>query len=63
MAKSHMAIAEVLEIVIDAPRLFASDPAQAAVDRLALEAGAGCSDFGNDVAPRECSSPGALAQT
>lgn len=59
-AKSHLTIAEVLEIVIDAARLFTSHPAQAAVDRLAREATVGCSDFGDDVATREFGRAGAL---
>jgi aryl-alcohol dehydrogenase-like predicted oxidoreductase len=59
-AKSHLTIAEVLEIAIDAARLFTSHPAQAAVDRLAREATVGCSDFGDDVATREFGRAGAL---
>lgn len=57
-----MAIAEDLEIAIDAARLFASHPAQAPIDGLAFEAGTGRLDFGDDVAAGERVGVGALVE-
>jgi hypothetical protein len=52
-----LTIAEVLEVAIDAAGFFASHPAQAPVDRLALEAGAGRLDFRDDVAAGDAVAP------
>lgn len=52
-AKSQLAIAEILKVAMGTTALLASQAAEAAIDRLTLEDGTGCLDFGDDVAARE----------
>jgi hypothetical protein len=61
--QSQLVVAEVFEIVVGAARFVAGHAAEAAVDRLKLEATASGSDLCNDVAADELGRAGALMES
>ena len=61
-AKSQLVIAEVFEVLVGAAGFVAGHAPDAAVDRLAFEAMAGCLDFCDDVASCELRCAGALVE-
>jgi hypothetical protein len=52
-ATSQLSVPEVFQIVVGAAGFLAGHAAEAAIDRLSLEGGAGRLDLGEDVPPRE----------
>jgi hypothetical protein len=61
-ATSQTVIADVFEVVVGAAGFVAGHAAQAPVDGLALEAGTGRLDFGDDVTPCKLGRARALMQ-
>lgn len=53
LTRSQPALAEIVEVMVGAAALAASDAADASVDRLPLEPGAHRCYLGDDIAPRE----------